>query len=170
MLRDVTVSCRLAQLSAVVWQPTNRQLRTMCGRVIQSGGPIRYAIVDGIDVHDSRVHNYQPQWNAAPSQELLVIRRNHQTGEVSLDPLRWGLIPYWCQDPKGGLALGIGQQHRSAALDLAAARVPRGAMSPPRQIRTADVRVGSKADIALRPRHVRHTPKADVAKRNRHVR
>jgi hypothetical protein len=23
-----------------------------------------------------------PRWNAAPSQELLVIRRNHQTGEV----------------------------------------------------------------------------------------
>lgn len=37
----------------------------------------------------------------ATSQELLVIRRN-QTGEVSLDPLRWGLIPYWCQDPKRG--------------------------------------------------------------------
>jgi putative SOS response-associated peptidase YedK len=30
-----------------------------------------------------------------------VIRRNRQTGEVSLDPLRWGLIPYWCGDPKG---------------------------------------------------------------------
>src|SRR5690242_18354613 len=41
-------------------------------------------------------------WNAAPSQELLVIRRNHRTGEVSLDPLRWGLIPYWCTDPNGG--------------------------------------------------------------------
>jgi putative SOS response-associated peptidase YedK len=38
----------------------------------------------------------------APSQELLVIRRNHKTGEVSLDPLRWGLIPYWCKDPAGG--------------------------------------------------------------------
>jgi hypothetical protein len=25
------------------------------------------------------------------SQELLVIGRNHQTGEVSLDPLRWGI-------------------------------------------------------------------------------
>ena len=24
------------------------------------------------------------------------------TDEVSLDPLRWGLIPYWCEDPKGG--------------------------------------------------------------------
>jgi putative SOS response-associated peptidase YedK len=74
----------------------------MCGRVIQSSGPVRYAIVDGMNVRDSRVHNYPPRWNAAPSQDLLVIRRNHETGEVSLDPLRWGLIPYWCQDPKGG--------------------------------------------------------------------
>ena len=48
----------------------------MCGRVIQSSGPLRYAIVDGINVRDSRVHNYPPRWNAAPSQELLVIRRN----------------------------------------------------------------------------------------------
>jgi putative SOS response-associated peptidase YedK len=73
----------------------------MCGRVIQSGGPLRYAIVDGLNVRDSRVHNYPPRWNAAPSQELLVIRRNHRDGEVSLEPLRWGLIPYWC-NPKGG--------------------------------------------------------------------
>jgi SOS response associated peptidase (SRAP) len=81
---------------------SNHYIRTMCGRVIQSGGPLRYSIVDGMNVRDSRVHNYPPRWNAAPSQELLVIRRNHQTGEVSLDPLRWGLIPYWCKDPTGG--------------------------------------------------------------------
>ena len=31
-----------------------------------------------------------------------MIRRNHETGELSLDPFRWGLIPHWCQDPKGG--------------------------------------------------------------------
>ena len=31
-----------------------------------------------------------------------MIRRNRHTGEVSLDPLRWGLIPYWCSDPNGG--------------------------------------------------------------------
>src|SRR5262249_12360153 len=77
-------------------------IRGMCGRVIQSSGPLGYAIVDGMNVRDSRVHNYPPRWNAAPSQELLVIRRNHQTGEISLDPLRWGLIPYWCMDPAGG--------------------------------------------------------------------
>ena len=74
----------------------------MCGRVIQSSGPLRYAIVDGLNVRDSRVHNYPPRWNGAPSQELLVIRRNHKTEEVSLDSLRWGLIPYWCKDPTGG--------------------------------------------------------------------
>ena len=74
----------------------------MCGRVIASSAPTRYAIVDGMNVRDSRVHNYPPRWNGAPSQDLLVIRRNHKTGEVSLDPLRWGLIPYWCQDPNGG--------------------------------------------------------------------
>ena len=74
----------------------------MCGRVIQSSGPLRYAIVDGMNARDSRVHNYPPRWNGAPSQDLLVIRRNRKTGQVSLDPLRWGLIPYWCADPKGG--------------------------------------------------------------------
>ena len=55
-----------------------------------------------MNVRDSRVGNYSPRWNAAPSQELLVIRRNYQTGEVSLDPLRWGPIPNWCKDPTGG--------------------------------------------------------------------
>ena len=65
----------------------------MCGRVIQSSGPLRYAIVNGMNVRDNRVHNYPPRWNAAPSQELLVIR---------LGPLRWGPVPYWCKDPTGG--------------------------------------------------------------------
>jgi hypothetical protein len=74
----------------------------MCGRIIQSSGPLRYAIVDGMNVRDTRVHNYAPRWNAAPSQDVLVIRRNHQSGEISLDPLRWGLIPHWCKDPSGG--------------------------------------------------------------------
>jgi len=86
----------------LVWTAADDYICGMCGRVIQSSGPLRYAIVDGMGVRDSRVHNYPPRWNAAPSQELLVIRRNHQTGDVSLDPLRWGLIPYWCNDPTGG--------------------------------------------------------------------
>ena len=88
-----------AQLDA---SNSNPHMTIMCGRVIQSSAPFRLAIVEGLDVRDSRVHNYPPRWNGAPSQELLVIRRNRHTGELSLDPLRWGLIPYWCEDPKGG--------------------------------------------------------------------
>ena len=74
----------------------------MCGRVIQSSGPLRLAIVEGLDVSDGRMGNIRPRYNAAPSQELLVIRENHKTGERSLDPIKWGLIPHRCDDPKGG--------------------------------------------------------------------
>ena len=74
----------------------------MCGRVIQSSGSFNLAIVRGMNVHDRLASNYPRRYNAAPRQELLVIRRNRDTREVSLDPLRWGLIPYWCKDPKGG--------------------------------------------------------------------
>jgi putative SOS response-associated peptidase YedK len=37
-----------------------------------------------------------------PSQEILVIRENHDNGQRSLDLLRWGLIPHRCDDPAGG--------------------------------------------------------------------
>jgi hypothetical protein len=77
---------RVPWLSRRRW--VSRALVLSRGRIIQSSGSLRYAIVDGLDVRDSRLHNYPPRWNAAPSQELLVIRRNHKTGEVSLDPVR----------------------------------------------------------------------------------
>ena len=57
----------------------------MCGRVVQSSGPLRYAIVDGMNVRDSRVSNYPPRWNGAPSQES----PRYPAHQVSLDPLRW---------------------------------------------------------------------------------
>jgi putative SOS response-associated peptidase YedK len=39
-------------------------------------------------------------WNIAPSQRVLTIRRNPETGEHSLDALKWGLIPNWSKDGK----------------------------------------------------------------------
>jgi hypothetical protein len=39
---------------------TDDYIQAMCGRVIQSSGPLRYAIVDGMNVRDSHVHNYPP--------------------------------------------------------------------------------------------------------------
>src|SRR5437867_694856 len=73
----------------------------MCGRIIQSSGPLRLAIVDGLNTPDPRVSRPSPRYNGAPSQELLVIRENHETGRRSLDLLRWGLIPHGCDDPAG---------------------------------------------------------------------
>ena len=129
-------------------------IRCMCGRVIQSSGPLRYAIVDGMNVRDSRVHNYPPRWNAAPSQELLVIRRNHKTGEVSLDPLRWGLIPYWCNDPKGGRKpINAKCETRARPAD-----VPRGLPQAPlhragRRLLRVEGDQGAEGEAALRDRH-----------------
>jgi putative SOS response-associated peptidase YedK len=77
-------------------------IRAMCGRVVQAKGPLSYALVEGLNVRDSRLDNYPRRWNACPSHELLVIRQNPKTGERSLDLLKWGLIPSWCKDPKGG--------------------------------------------------------------------
>jgi hypothetical protein len=81
------------------------------------------AFVEGMDLRDSRVHNFPSRWNGAPSQDLLGIRRNHDTGHVSLDPLRWGLIPYWCKDPKGGRLRAVGRNTRSDAAHSRARRL-----------------------------------------------
>ena len=72
----------------------------MCGRIIQVSGPLRYRLVDGLDVPESRHSNIPRRYNGAPSQELLVIRQNHETGERSLDLLKWRLIPSWTKEPK----------------------------------------------------------------------
>lgn len=49
---------------------------------------------------DSRIK--KPRYNGAPSQDLVVIRRHPETGEHKPDLLRWGLVPYWVNDDKGG--------------------------------------------------------------------
>jgi hypothetical protein len=105
--RDLGIGTNNASLGRFLHRATGRALPlrgrclqhsvnhiwVMCGRIIQSSAPIRYAIVDGMNVRDSRVANYPPRWNGAPSQDLLVIRRNHQTSEVPLDPLRRASFP-----------------------------------------------------------------------------
>jgi putative SOS response-associated peptidase YedK len=73
---------------------------SMCGRVVQISDPLRYALVDGLSMPDSRVR--APSYNIAPNQLLYVIRENHETGARTLSLLRWGLIPHSCKDPDGG--------------------------------------------------------------------
>src|SRR4051812_10025955 len=72
----------------------------MCGRVVQASGPdqLSLRIVNSFEGRDRRGGNVPPRYNAAPSQELWVIRQNRETGERSLDLLKWGLVPYWSKE------------------------------------------------------------------------
>jgi putative SOS response-associated peptidase YedK len=46
--------------------------------------------------------NTAPNYNRAPTQDGLVLRRHPETGARHLDPLRWGLVPRWSKDATGG--------------------------------------------------------------------
>ena len=86
----------------------------MCGRVIQSSTPFRLAIVEGLGVRNSRVHNYPPRWNGAPSQELLVIRRDQEPQD--------GYVGPWTLEEVASLPAG---DHFSIALARTARRAIR---------------------------------------------
>jgi len=47
--------------------------------------------------------NIAPNWNVAPTQSALVVRRNPDGGERSLNVLTWGLVPYFTKDLKKAL-------------------------------------------------------------------
>jgi putative SOS response-associated peptidase YedK len=44
--------------------------------------------------------NIAPNWNVAPTQNAMVVRRHPDSGERRLDLLRWGLIPHFTTDLK----------------------------------------------------------------------
>ncbi len=52
--------------------------------------------------HASAPPDLQPRYNIAPGQDVLCVIRD---GENRLEPLRWGLIPYWAKDPAIGSRL-----------------------------------------------------------------
>jgi len=44
--------------------------------------------------------NHPPNWNMAPTQSAMVVRRHPESGERHLDLLRWGLVPHFTKDLK----------------------------------------------------------------------
>src|SRR5689334_790323 len=69
----------------------------MCGRFQATRTP------DEVARHFKTVGplpNPRPRYNAAPTQSLLNVIRDPDTGERRLAPLRWGLIPFWAKDTK----------------------------------------------------------------------
>jgi putative SOS response-associated peptidase YedK len=71
----------------------------MCGRFAASLPP---ELVARWFSTTNPLPNTPARYNIAPTQDVLVVRRNPETGERSLDPIRWGLIPNWAKDPSIG--------------------------------------------------------------------
>ena len=71
----------------------------MCGRYFQQRGP---ASVAAYFEAVNATPNLAPNWNRAPTQDGLVLRRHPETGARHLDALRWGLVPRWAKDPSVG--------------------------------------------------------------------
>ena len=77
--------------------------RAMCGRVRLSFDVSEIKLAFSIPPHRP-TPNFAPSWNAAPTDQLPIVRFDKRAGERSLDPARWGLVPYWAKDIKVGFA------------------------------------------------------------------
>jgi putative SOS response-associated peptidase YedK len=74
----------------------------MCGRFIISKFPDEIARWFG---SAGPLPNSRPRYNAAPTQDIAVVRLDPETTERTLDTLRWGLVPFWAKDVKVGTSM-----------------------------------------------------------------
>jgi putative SOS response-associated peptidase YedK len=77
----------------------------MCGRVRLSSDVSEIKLVFSIPAHRP-TPNFAPSWNAAPTDQLPIVRFDARAGERSLDLARWGLVPYWAKEIKVGFSIG----------------------------------------------------------------
>lgn len=65
----------------------------MCGRFafFSPHEAIKAAFGAGLELQ------YQPRYNVAPSQPVTVLRAA-ESGELVVEQLRWGLVPFWAKD------------------------------------------------------------------------
>ena len=75
----------------------------MCGRVRLSSDVSEIKLVFSIPPHRP-TPNFASSWNAAPTDQLPIVRFHARAGERSLDLARWGLVPFWSKDINVGFA------------------------------------------------------------------
>ena len=46
--------------------------------------------------------NVEPRFNIAPSQTVPILRISPEDGNREMAELKWGLVPFWAEDPKLG--------------------------------------------------------------------
>jgi putative SOS response-associated peptidase YedK len=70
----------------------------MCGRYHRRSDKQRIAEAFKVGVPPS--FEILPDYNVAPATLQPVVVEDRDTGDRALALMRWGLIPYWCDDPK----------------------------------------------------------------------
>ncbi len=75
----------------------------MCGRARLSSDVSEIKLVFSIPP-ERPTPNIPANWNAAPTEDLPVVRYDAKAGQRSLDVMRWGLVPFWAKDIKVGFA------------------------------------------------------------------
>ncbi len=70
----------------------------MCGRYTLTSKGDEVALLFDL----SEIPSLPPRYNLAPTQEAAVVRVPAPGALRNLDFLRWGLVPYWADDPKIG--------------------------------------------------------------------
>jgi hypothetical protein len=83
---------RFAVSSRLAPAPRPRYARAMCGRARLSSDVSEIKLVFSIPPHRP-TPNFPPTWNAAPADQLSIVRFDAKAGERSLDLARWGLVP-----------------------------------------------------------------------------
>jgi putative SOS response-associated peptidase YedK len=68
----------------------------MCGRTALTAPPEDLREAFGLD----ETPRFEPHYNVPPSQPLNVVRVLRGSSGRLLEPLRWGLIPYWADEPR----------------------------------------------------------------------
>ena len=69
----------------------------MCGR-FSLGGTVRVGqLFDLVNWPET-----PPRYNIAPGQDVPAVIRNRETAARESRPFRWGLVPFWAQDPTIG--------------------------------------------------------------------
>ena len=71
----------------------------MCGRYASSRRPDD--LVSWYDVEEPPEEVLEPSWNVAPTDPGYAVVQSKE-GVRQLRVLRWGLVPSWSKDPKGG--------------------------------------------------------------------
>ena len=75
----------------------------MCGRARLSSDVSEIKLV--FSIRPKRpTPNIPANWNAAPTEDLAVVRHDAKAGQRSLDVMRWGLVPFWAKDIKVGFS------------------------------------------------------------------